>query len=284
MQDQAPRFTIEAVMVTTANLPPPIASTNPDSPITPVIYPSSDGQPLAETQQHALAILMTLALLRLYLQEQPAVVFADQFLYYMEGNPKARVAPDVMVIFNIEQKLYDNYKIWEGKQTPAIIFEVTSAGTKETDRTFKKTLYEQLGVTEYWLFDPYGEWIANQLQGFRLNEDGIYKPIVDSCSQVLQLKLEANEYLINFYRRDNGEKLLTPEELYAAALEANQQAEAANQQAEAANQRAEAANQRAEAANQQAEAANQQLAQEKARADRLAAKLQQLGIALDDED
>jgi Uma2 family endonuclease len=245
-------------MVTIANPPPPIASTNPDSPstITPVIYPSSDGKPLAETQQHALAILMTLAILRLYLQEQPAVVFADQFLYYIEGNPKARVAPDVMVIFDIEQKLYDNYKIWEGKQTPAIIFEVTSAGTKEIDRTFKKTLYEQLGVIEYWLFDPYGEWIANQLEGFRLNEDGVYKAIVDSCSQVLQLKLEANEYLINFYRLDNGEKLLTPEELYAAALQANQRAEAANQQ----------------------------LAQEKARADRLAAKLQQLGIALDDED
>jgi len=258
MHDQTTRFTIEAVMVTIANPPPPIASTNPDSPstITPVIYPSSDGKPLAETQQHALAILMTLAILRLYLQEQPAVVFADQFLYYIEGNPKARVAPDVMVIFDIEQKLYDNYKIWEGKQTPAIIFEVTSAGTKETDRTFKKTLYEQLGVTEYWLFDPYGEWITNQLEGFRLNEDGIYKPIVDSCSQVLQLKLEANEYLINFYRLDNGEKLLTPEELYAAALQANQRAETANQQ----------------------------LAQEKARADRLAAKLQQLGIALDDED
>ena len=60
-----------------------------------IIYPSSDGEPLAETQQHVLAILMTLALLRLYLQEQPAVVFADQFLYYIEGNPRARVAPDV---------------------------------------------------------------------------------------------------------------------------------------------------------------------------------------------
>ena len=76
-----------------------------DQAITPatseIIYPSSDGEPLAETQQHVLAILMALALLRLYLQEQPAVVFADQFLYYIEGNPRARVAPDVMVVFDI---------------------------------------------------------------------------------------------------------------------------------------------------------------------------------------
>ena len=213
-----------------------------------IIYPSSDGEPLAETQQHVLAILMALALLRLYLQEQPAVVFADQFLYYIEGNPRARVAPDVMVVFNIEKRLYANYKIWEGQQTPAIIFEVTSAGTKETDWNFKKTLYEQLGVTEYWLFDPYGEWITEQLQGYRLNEDGVYKPIRDNCSEVLQLKLQAEEYLIRFYRLDNGEKLLTPEELYSANLAANQRAD-----------------------------------QEKARADRLAEKLRQLGVNLDDE-
>jgi Uma2 family endonuclease len=213
-----------------------------------IIYPSSDGEPLAETQQHVLAILMALALLRLYLQEQQAVVFADQFLYYIEGNPRARVAPDVMVVFDIEKRLYANYKIWEGKQTPAIIFEVTSAGTKETDWNFKKTLYEQLGVTEYWLFDPYGEWITEQLQGYRLNEDGVYKPIRDNCSEVLQLKLQAEEYLIGFYRLDNGEKLLTLEELYSANLAANQRAD-----------------------------------QEKARADRLAEKLRQLGVNLDDE-
>jgi Uma2 family endonuclease len=213
-----------------------------------IIYPSSDGEPLAETQHHVLAILMALALLRLYLQEHPAVVFADQFLYYIEGNPRARVAPDVMVVFDIEKRLYTNYKIWEGQQTPAIIFEVTSAGTRETDWNFKKTLYEQLGVTEYWLFDPYGEWITEQLQGYRLNEDGVYKPIRDNCSEILQLKLQAEEYLIGFYRLDNGEKLLTPEELYSANLEANQRAE-----------------------------------QEKARADRLAEKLRQLGGNLDDE-
>jgi len=218
-------------------------------------YPCSDGEPLAETQQHVLAILMTLALLRLYLQDQPAVVFADQFLYYIEGNSKARVAPDVMVVFDIEKRLYGNYKIWEGQQTPAIIMEVTSAGTKDTDWNFKKTLYEQLGVTEYWLFDPYGEWIAGQLQGYRLNEDGVYKPIKDNCSEVLQLRLQAEEYLIGFYRLDNGDKLLTPEELYNAALDANQRADQEAQRA----------------------------ALEKARADRLMEKLRQLGIDLDDE-
>lgn len=235
--------------------PPSEATETPD-----IFYPSSDGEPLAETHQHVLAILMALALLRLYLQEQPAVVFANQFFYYIENNPRARVAPDVMVVFDIPKKLYGNYKLWEGKQAPAIIFEVTSAGTKETDWSFKKMLYEQLGVREYWLFDPYGEWITEQLKGYRLNEEGSYRQITDGCSQVLQLRLEADEYLISFYRLDNGEKLLTPEELFLAVQEANQRAEQEKVKTEEAQFLAQ---------------------QEKARADRLAEKLRQLGVEID---
>ncbi|MFN5514125.1 MAG: Uma2 family endonuclease [Cyanobacteriota bacterium] len=203
-----------------------------------ILYPSSDRELLAETQRHVLAILITLALLRLYLQDRPAVVFADQFFYYREGQPKARVAPDVMVIFDIPQRLYDNYKLWEGKQTPAIIFEVTSAGTKETDWGFKKALYEQLGVLEYWLFDPYGEWIPEQLRGYRLDGAGCYQPIPERLSQVLGLSLQPEDYLIGFYRLDTGEKLLTPEELSQAVQAANRRAEELTQAVEAANQRA----------------------------------------------
>jgi len=234
-----------------------------------IIYPCSDGEPLAETQQHVLAILMTLALLRIYLQDQPAVVFSNQFFYYIEHQPKARVAPDVMVVFHISKQLYASYKLWEGKQPPAIIFEMTSGSTKESDWGFKRTLYEQLGVTEYWLFDPYGDWIPQQLQGFRLDEMGVYQLIPDNCSQVLQLQLRAADYLLEFYRLDNGEKLLTPEELYQAAQSANQLVQEANQKVEEAHQRAQAANQLA--------------AQEKAKADRLAEKLRQLGITLEED-
>ncbi|MEI6430072.1 MAG: hypothetical protein WCO45_17055 [Pseudanabaena sp. ELA607] len=53
--------------------PPPQLTDIPPVTISEIIYPSSDGKPLAETQQHALAILIAFALLRLYLQEQPAV-------------------------------------------------------------------------------------------------------------------------------------------------------------------------------------------------------------------
>jgi Uma2 family endonuclease len=249
-------------LATEPRAPSAVSSVSPQTPE--IIYPCSDGEPLAETQQHVLAILMTLALLRLYLQDQSAVVFADQFFYYVENRPRARVAPDVMVIFDIPKQLYANYKLWEGKQTPAIIFEVTSAGTKEVDWGFKKALYEQLGVEEYWLFDPYGEWIEGQLRGYRLNQDGVYQLISDNQSQVLGLQLRAEDYLIGFYRLDTGEKLLTPEELYEANQAANQRAEQAQRQAQLSDQRAEEARFKAE--------------EEKAKAERLAAQLRALGI------
>ncbi len=182
---------------------------------TDIIYPSSDGEPVAETYIHLYAILTTLEVLKQYLSGQQATVLANQFMYYSEGLPRMRVAPDVMVIFNVETGGRDNYKIWEEKEVPQVIFEMTSPGTKSQDQEFKKTLYEQLGVKEYWLFDPKGEWISAKLIGYRLRNN-VYEMIEDNRSEPLQLKLKVEGELIGFYREDTGEKLLIPEELATA--------------------------------------------------------------------
>jgi Uma2 family endonuclease len=183
-----------------------------------IVYPSSDGEPLAESYSHLYAILTTLEVLKQYLSDRPSTVLADQFLYYSQGYPKLRVAPDVMVIFDVAKGGRDNYKIWEEKQVPKVIFEITSAGTRNQDLEFKKNLYQQLGVEEYWLFDPRGEWIPEQLIGYRLYRD-IYEPITDDCSQPLNLRLVPEGELIGFYRQDTGEKLLIPDELAIALQE-----------------------------------------------------------------
>jgi Uma2 family endonuclease len=199
-------------------------------------YPSGDGEPVAETFDHLYALLITLEVLRQYLAGQRATVLGNQFLYYAQGFPRLRLAPDIMVIFNVEPGGRDNYKIWEEGQVPSIIFEITSESTREKDETFKKTLYAQLGVQEYWQFDPKGEWIPEQLRGYTLHEfinfdgetESVYESIENGQSQVLQLQLVVEGRLIGFYRLDTGEKLLVPDEL-AAAL---QQETQARQQAE----------------------------------------------------
>lgn len=199
-----------------------------------VFYPSSDGEPVAESYAHLCVLLATLEVLRQYLAGQQATVLANQFLYYAQGFPKLRVAPDVMIIFNVAPGGRDNYKVWEEGEVPSVIFEMTSAGTKNHDQEFKKTLYEQLGVKEYWLFDPKGEWVQEQLQGYRLWQDR-YELITDNRSEPLGLRLQVEGELIGFYREDTGEKLLNPTEQAQALREAKQRIDAealARQQAE----------------------------------------------------
>ena len=190
-----------------------------------IIYPSSDGEPVAETYDHLYAIITILEVIRQYLAGRQATVLADQFLYYSQGNPDLRVAPDVMVILDVAPGGRDNYKIWEEGQTPSIVFEITSPATKKNDQTTKQDLYQTLGIQEYWLFDPKGEWLDGQLQGYRLVQ-GQYQQITDGRSRVLNLQLVVEGKLLGFYRQDTGEKLLIADEL-AEALEAEVQAKQA---------------------------------------------------------
>jgi Uma2 family endonuclease len=230
-------------------------------PSTDIFYPSSDGEPVAETFDHLYAILTTLEVLRQYLPqflgERQATVLANQFLYYAQNMPRLRTAPDVMVIFDVAPGGRDNYKIWDEGQVPVVIFEMTSKGTQDHDQSFKRTLYEQLGVREYWQFDPRGEWISERLRGYRLHGE-FYEPITDSQSQPLGLRLEIEGKLIGFYRLDNGEKLLIPDELAAALHQetiARQQAEAlaAQEQQRAEQERQRVAELEAQLARYQAQ-------------------------------
>ncbi|NJK36523.1 MAG: Uma2 family endonuclease [Oscillatoriales cyanobacterium RM2_1_1] len=224
---------------------PTLASTQTTDQTTEIFYPSSDGKPVAETYDHLYVLLITLEVLRQYLLGQQATVLGNQFMYYSQGFPKLRIAPDVMVIFEVEPGGRDNYKIWQEGQVPAVIFEMTSKGTRSEDQTFKKTLYEQLGVQEYWLFDPKREWIPEQLQGYRLRGE-TYEPITDSRSEPLKLRLAIEGKLIGFYREDTEEKLLIPGELAAALKQETQTRQQAEERAEQERQRAEEERQRAE--------------------------------------
>jgi len=179
---------------------------------TEIFYPTSDGEPVAETYDHLYAILIILEVLRQYLKGRQATVLGNQFLYYLEGEPEKRTAPDIMVIFDVAPGGRDSYKIWEEGSTPKVVFEITSPSTKNEDKKRKKDLYQEMGIEEYWLFDPKGQWIKSQLLGYRL-KNGVYEEIKDSRSEPLKLELKVEGKLIGFYREDTGEKLLIPDEL-----------------------------------------------------------------------
>ncbi len=210
-------------------------------------YPSEDGQPLAETAIHINAIISLVVPLKQHLQEREAIVLSNQFVYYVENFPRLRFAPDVAVVFDVPPGDRNNYKIWEEGQVPAVIFEITSKSTQRQDQVEKKLIYDGLGVQEYWLFDPHGEWIVEQLRGYRWNQEE-YISITDGCSQVLGLRLAIEGHLLGLYRLDTGERLLLPDELKVALAAAQEEMEVERQRAEVERQRADAERQRAEAA------------------------------------
>lgn len=90
-----------------------------------VVYPETDGEPMAETDTHR--DLMAEALiypLKEYFRDQPDVyVSGNLLLYYEEGNPRASVAPDVFVVFGIPKGKRRIYKLWEEEKAPDVVVE-----------------------------------------------------------------------------------------------------------------------------------------------------------------
>ena len=193
-----------------------------------VDYPTSDGKPLAENDAQARAILYAFGALRVYYEARSDVyVSADLLIYYEEGNPRVSVAPDVFVVFGVEDRMRGNYKVWEEGKGPDFVLEVASPGTWREDVGRKRSVYARLGVREYFLYDPTGEHLTPRLQGHRL-EDGVYERLsaVESIdrtlamrSEVLGLEIRAKgRGEMRFHDPATGEDLLSHGEEHAARL------------------------------------------------------------------
>ena len=179
-----------------------------------VYYPESDGQPMAETGLHVQAMVDLLSALWTRYEGTPDVyVGGNQFLYYVEGNPRMVVAPDVFVVKGVPSKPPRRiYKLWEERQPPCLVVELTSDSTRKEDLESKKLCYEQMGVEEYLLFDVLGDYLKPSLQGFRL-VDGRYRriePLFDGSllSRPLGLRFHADGPNLRLVDAETGEPLV----------------------------------------------------------------------------
>ncbi|MFY9822992.1 MAG: Uma2 family endonuclease [Thermoanaerobaculia bacterium] len=142
-----------------------------------IYYPESDGKPMGETEHHRDEIHALIWVLRQRYRDVPGVhVTGNLFLYYVQGDPRFVVCPDVFVVKGVSKHERRTYKLWEEGQIPCLVIEVTSDSTQGEDLHGKKDLYERLGVEEYILHDPFSEYLRPPLQGFRL-EHGRYRRI-----------------------------------------------------------------------------------------------------------
>jgi Uma2 family endonuclease len=213
-------------------------------------------------------------------------VAGNLLLYYQEGNPKKSVSPDVFVVRGVTKHDRRTYKLWEEGKAPDLVVEVSSLSTKKEDQEKKKALYAELGVGEYYLFDPLGEYLKPRLQGLVLRE-GEYESIPAATdgsltSYFLGLRLVVIGEELRFVVPASGEHLLSPAEAQVSARASKALAEqeaaareaaeakarketAAREAAEKSREAAEAKARKEAAARQAAETANQEALAEMAR-------------------
>ena len=228
-----------------------------------IIYPDSDGQPMAEsTIQYELIVKIKAGCESLFKDDPNVFVAADLLWYPVEGRSEISQAPDTMVVFGRlkgDRPSYIQYR--EDNIGPQVVFEIRSHNDINTKMNKKLSFYQRHGVEEYYLYDPE----RNELEGWQRIEGDleVIEPMEGWISPRLGVRFELGEDGLEIYR-PNGEKFLSYAELEEERLLDRQRLQQESQRAEQEFQRAEQEFQRAEQANKIAE--------------RLAAKLRELNI------
>ena len=200
-------------------------------------YPFSDAKPMSEGDYHGDVLSYAKGALRARFDGHEVYASTDKFLFLEEGNRRAAVVPDVLVAFGPPSGPRQSYKHWEEGKAPDFVLEVLSADNWRNDIERKPALYAELGVREYWTFDPRRVRTDGgpALEGWRLGRSGTRTPIAPSPSgefrsDVLGLDLFASGRLLR--SRDPATGEILPDHVESEAMRA-----AAESRAEAAEER-----------------------------------------------
>ncbi len=191
-----------------------------------IIYPDSDGEPMAEnTQQFRWIVVIKENLELLFADHEDVFVAGDLLWYPIEGDNKTRRAPDALVVFGRPKGDRGSYKQWEEDNIPPqVVFEVLSPGNRLTEMMQKLEFYERFGVEEYYLYDP----DQVDLTGWLRSGDSL--KVIDSMegwvSPRLQIRFDLSSDTLVIYRPD-GERFYTFVELGKLRQEAENRAQAA---------------------------------------------------------
>lgn len=121
-------------------------------------YPDHDD--MGESALQRLMTELLRPLLARFLADQGVLAFvgADQFIYYIKGNPKAVVAPDVYVLPGVNPSAAPRcWKVWESGVAPSFALEIMSEIDDLKDVAHAPQRHDELGTKELVVFDPYIE-------------------------------------------------------------------------------------------------------------------------------
>ncbi|MGI8503327.1 MAG: Uma2 family endonuclease [Hassallia sp.] len=237
-----------------------------------VIYPESDGQPMADNTEQFKWIVKIKENLEILFASQENVFIGGNLLWYpVQGEVKTRQAPDAMVVFGRPKGKRGSYKQWqEDNIPPQVVFEILSPGNKTKEMANKLLFYQRYNVEEYYIYDPQ----TNELTG--LLRSGANLEVIEEINNCVSPRLG-----IRFELTPNTLEIFSPSgQRFLTSVELDQIREQERQRADTESQRAEAESQRADTERQEKEAALLQLELERQRYQDLLTRLQERGIDL----
>ena len=144
-----------------------------------IIYPDSEGKPMAEdTKQFRWIVLLKDNLDCLFANNLDVFVAGDLLWYPVDGKPDIRVAPEVMVVFGRAQGAHQScaygdrgsYRQWkENNVAPQVVFEILSLSNTMKEMIKKQQFYDRYGLEEYYIYDP----DKNELTGLQRLESNL---------------------------------------------------------------------------------------------------------------
>jgi Uma2 family endonuclease len=169
---------------------------------------------MGETGIHVrVALWYVWGALWLHFSRNPRVaVEANMFVYYVKGDPKRVICPDVFVVKDVpDDPFRRSYRVWKEGKPPDLVIEVTSKKTRKEDLHKKfEICRDVLKVQEYFLFDPTEEYLDPSMRGYRL-VSGRYEeiPWVMGAlpSEVLGLHLQRQGIQLRFFDPATGKLL-----------------------------------------------------------------------------
>ena len=176
------------------------------------LYPDSDGQPMADnTKQFRWIVVIKENLERLFASDPDVFVAGDLLWYPVEGEPKLRQAPDVMVVFGRPKGDRESYQQWKEEGiAPQVVFEILSPGGHPGEMLRNLSFYQRYGVAEYYIYAPDSHQLTGlQRLGQSLQLIGEMENWISPC---LKIRFQLTEEALEIYRPD-GEKFLTFVEL-----------------------------------------------------------------------
>jgi Uma2 family endonuclease len=207
-----------------------------------LLYPESDGKPMAESTEQYRWIVMIKENLEILFANQPDVFIAADLFWYpvlVTAPPVPQQAPDIMVVFGRPKGMRRSYQQWKEEGIPAqVVFEILSASNKTREglevMEFKFLFYQQYGVEEYYIYDP-DEFT---LQGWQ-RQDGALVAIPQMSGWVsprlgIQFEWQPRTELV-LYRSD-GRRFLSSVELEQQAEQERLRVEQERLRAEQAEQ------------------------------------------------